>query len=114
MDSKLKKALEDNLRDLKEFQEHLFDQGHDFWHCDAVDDTKKMPYYYYQRNRRVHMSTCSTCHKLMDNRLKIRKLERLLGLKVTPLKTEFETENHVKRMSVRNSSEFNPNYNYLS
>jgi hypothetical protein len=50
----------------------------------------------------------------MDNRLKIRKLERLLGLKVTPLKTDFETENHVKRMSVRNSSEFNPNYNYLS
>jgi hypothetical protein len=114
MDKNLKKALENNLKDLKDFQENLFDQGHTFWHCDAVDEQKKMPFYYFQRNRTVNMSTCSVCYKLIENRKKIRAIEKLLGIEQTPLRTTFTVENHIKQMSVSNASEWNPNYNYLS
>jgi len=114
MDKNLKKALENNLKDLIEFQEHLFEQGHNFWHCDSVDDAKKMPFYYFQRNRTLNMSTCSICYKLIENRKKIRAIEKQLGIEQTPLRTAFTVESHVKRIFITNNSVWNPNSKFLS
>ena len=113
-DNKYNKALKNHLKDLNEFQDELFDKGHTFWHCDAQDSTHNKPFYYYQINRTTNMSTCSTCHKLIENRKKIRKIEKELGIELTPLTSNFKTEEHLKRMSVKNASDFNPNYSYLN
>lgn len=113
MDKELTKALENNLKDLFDFNESLFDQGHTFWHCDGQDQEHKKPFYYYQINRTTHMSTCSTCYKLIENRKKIRAIQKKLGIDLLPLITNYKEETHVKRISVKNSNDFNPNYNYL-
>lgn len=111
----LEKAIQDHIDTLKDFQNELFERGHDFWHCDAIDASKGMPFWYYQRNRSVNMSTCGTCQKLMELRRKIRKLESVLfGTPNTPLRTDFKELKHVQRMHVSSSSEFNPNYQYLA
>lgn len=110
----LKKALLNNIKDLKDFQNHLFENGHDFWHCDAQDKEHKKPFYYFQINRTKHMSTCGTCQKLIENRKKIRAIQKLLGIDQDPLTSNFKEVNHIKRMSVSDSRTANPNYNYIS
>jgi hypothetical protein len=109
----MKKLLEEHLKTLWTFQQHLFEQGHTFWHCDAQDEAHNKPFYYYQINKSRNMSTCSTCYQLMENRRKIRAIERQLGLPLTPFITSERKEEHIKRMSVSSSSEWNPNYRYL-
>lgn len=113
MVKEVKRELERHLDTLWEYQQHLFDQGHTFWHCDSQDRSHNKPFYYYQINRSTNMSTCSTCYKLMENRKKIRSIEKLMGKWLTPLWTNHTEDNIKKRMSVSNSSEFNPNYQYL-
>jgi hypothetical protein len=49
----------------------------------------------------------------MANRRKIRAIQKELGIEQTPLITRFTREKHVKRMSVGDASDFNPNYAYL-
>jgi len=107
------KAIQSHLKDLERFQKTLFEAGHNFWHCDAVDGEHKRPFHYYQRNKHVNMSTCGTCSDLMENRLKIRKLQRQLGIEQIPLKTNIKEVEHIKRMYVKNASECNPNYSYI-
>lgn len=110
------KALKRCLDSLHDHQATLFEQGHDFWHCDAHDTNSRgeyIPFRYYQTNRSIHMSTCGTCYKLMELRKQIRQVEKLLSLPLTPLYTKITSKNKVKRMCVNDSSEFNPNYNYL-
>ena len=114
MDKELKKSLENNLKDLKEFQDHLFEQGHTFWFCDSQDEDHKKPFYYYQINRTQNMATCSTCYKLIENRKKIRTIEKILGIELTPLTSNIKEVKHLQRMSVSNGSEWNPNYAYVS
>lgn len=114
MDNKLKKALEDNLNNLIEFQNHLFEQGHNFWFCDTEDKDHNKPFYYYQINRTRHMATCGTCYKLIENRKKIRSIQKQLGVELIPLTSDFKETKHIKRMSVSNSSDFNPNHSYLN
>lgn len=103
---------------LIDHQSTLFDQGHTFWHCDMHDKDERtgetIPFRYYQTNRTVHMSTCSTCYKLLDLRKQIRQVEKLLGMPQTPIHTRFTTSDNIKRMSVNSASEWNPNYSYLS
>lgn len=109
----VKKALEEHLKTLKEFQDHLFNQGHTFWHCDAQDASHNKPFYYFQINRSTHMSTCSTCYQLMQNRKKIRAIEKELGLPLTPLTSNIKELEHVKRMSISDKGDFNPNFHYM-
>ena len=113
MENKEKKYLEAHLKTLIEFQSHIFDQGHNFWYCDAEDEERNMPFYFYQINRSKHMGTCGNCSKLMSLRKEIRGIEKLLGLTLTPFITRFKEERHIKRISVSNSSEWSPNYSYL-
>lgn len=110
------KYLLSHLETLKEFQSHLFQQGHTFWHCDSQDEEHKKPFYYYQINRSKHMSTCSTCYKLMENRKKIREVEKLLNVPLTPFITNHTDQNHVKRMNVSGGSRggFNVNHSYAN
>jgi len=113
MDKKTKRILKDCLKMLESCQTALFEKGHDFWHCDAQDEAHKKPFYYYQINKSKNMSTCSTCYALMENRKRIRTVQKLLGLPLTPFITDFKEDFHQKRMSVSNSSEWNPNYRYI-
>ena len=113
MNKELKKALEAHLKTLWEYQQSLFAQGHTFWYCDSQDESHKKPFYYYQINKSVNMATCSTCQTLMENRKKIRAVEKQLGLELTPFYTNHREESHVKNVSVKNKSDFNPNYAYM-
>jgi len=113
MDKQTRKALLIALKALEDRQQDLFEMGHTFWHCDAQDDDHKKPFYYYQINRSVGMSTCSTCYKLMENRRAIRKVQKLLGLPLLPFTSNYKVDKHVQNMSVSNASMFNPNYDYL-
>ncbi len=79
--------LRAHLETLHAFQENLAETGHNFWHCAEQDSAHEMPFYYYQRNKTVTMSTCGTCQQLMANRLKIRAIQRKLNIEQTPLKT---------------------------
>lgn len=108
-----KKAIEAHLATLLHFQDHLFEQGHNFWYCDAQDEEKKMPFYYYQKNRVENMATCGTCQELMMNRKKIRGLQKQLGLEQMALHTSFKEAKHVKRVSVTNNSIWNPTVAYM-
>lgn len=105
------------IKALEDHQSSLFEQGHTFWHCDMADTNTRtnetLPFRYYQTNRSVHMSTCSTCSKLMELRKEIRKWQKLANIYLTPLHTRFTTPDHVKRMSVKDSREYNINYSYL-
>ena len=114
MDKQLKKALEAHLDTLETIQSQLFDIGHTFWFCDGEDATHNKPFYYYQINRTRNMATCSTCRSLIENRKKIRAIQKQLGIELTPLHTNFKEENHVKRISVRGGGnpDFNPNVSY--
>jgi len=113
LDRKLKKALNNNLKDLKEFQNSLFEQGHVFWYCDGQDKQHGKPFYYYQINKTVNMATCHTCYKLIENRKKIRNIEKILGIDLTPLTSNFKETKHLQRMSISSKSEWNPNASYL-
>jgi hypothetical protein len=113
MKNKITVQLRKHLADLWDHQQTLFDQGHTFWHCDAQDASHNKPFYYYQINRSTHMSTCSTCYKLMENRKKIREIEKMLNMPQTPLWTDEKQSEHVKRISVKNGSEWNPNFAYI-
>lgn len=101
---------------LKDHQSTLFMVGHDFWHCDASDKNDRtgvyMPYRYYQTNRTKHMSTCGTCLKLMELRKDIRKYEKLVGIPLTPLISNFTEKEEVKRVYVKDNRICNPNYDY--
>lgn len=79
--------LRAHLETLQQFQENLANVGHDFWHCADQDATHGMPFYYYQKNKVVTMSTCGTCQQLMANRLKVRAIQRALNIEQTPLRT---------------------------
>lgn len=109
-------ALQKCLDSLIDHQQTLFDTGHTFWHCDAHDTNDKgeyKPFRYYQTNRTVSMSTCGNCQKLMELRKEIRKIEKFLKLPLTPFHTNFTSLDKAKRMSVKDTSPFNPNYNYM-
>lgn len=106
------KEAKAHLKTLLRFQEHLIDQGHTFWHCDAVDKEKGMPFYYYQRNRSVSMSTCSVCQSLMENRKLIRSLQKKLGMDQIPLISNIKEKEHVVRVST-GAGLFNPNFQYI-
>lgn len=114
----MKNLLADIIKTLEDHQQTLFEHGHDFWYCDAYDTNDKTgvykPFRYYQTNRTQSMATCGNCQKLMELRKEIRKFQKLAGIEQTPLFTNFTELNKVKRMSVNNKSEFNPNYAYLS
>ena len=112
--SPLETALYAHLSDLERFQAHLFEQGHTFWFCDAQYSEHNKPFYYYQINRTRHMATCGTCYELIENRKKIRAIQKQLGIELTPLTTNFKETKHVKRMSVSSASDFNPNHSYLN
>lgn len=109
---KAKTDVEKHLETLFRFQEHLFEQGHDFWHCDSMDREKGMPFYYYQRNRTVSMSTCGTCQTLMENRRLIRAIQKQLGLEQNPLTTNHKEVEHVSRVCT-GGGDFNPNFQYI-
>lgn len=111
---KLDKALKAHLQTLILLQDTLFEKGHDFWHCDSQDEEHKKPFYYYQINRVVNMSTCGTCQKLIENRKRIRSIQKQLGVTLLPLWTNEKSEEHVIRMSVSDSRVCNPNYRYIS
>ena len=82
------KLIQDHIKTLENYQQHLFRDGHTFWHCSMQDnEPHNKPFYYYQINRSVTMSTCSTCNALMENRRKIRSLQKLIGTELTPLYT---------------------------
>lgn len=111
------KALERLLNSLIDHQSTIFEQGHDFWYCDAYDTNDKgvyKPFRYYQTNRSQNMATCGNCQKLMELRKEIRAVEKQLGRPLTPLYTNITNDEAVKRISVQNASIFNPNYSYLS
>jgi hypothetical protein len=110
MDKIFIKATKDHIETLREYQDSLIDQGHTFWFCDAMDDEHRKPFYFFQINRTRNMATCSTCYKLIENRKKIRKLQKLTGEKQDPLWTNFKEEEHVKRMCVKGSGNVNHEY----
>ncbi len=83
------KLILNNINTLEKFQENLFERGHTFWHCNAQDVEHNKPFYYYQINKSKHMSTCSTCSQLMENRKEIRRLQKLIGVEQTPLYTNY-------------------------
>lgn len=112
-----KKALEDHLETLLDFQDEMFKKGHTYWHCDSSDYNERMdeylPFRYYQTHRSKNMSTCGTCYRLMENKLKIRAIQKKLGLPVQPLRTRIASEEKIHHMSISDTSEWNPNYRYL-
>lgn len=112
-----KAAVIAHIQSLEAHQDTLFNQGHVFWHCDAVDSNDRtgeiLPFRYYQTNRTVSMSTCTTCIKLIELRKQIRKLQASIGIELTPLRTRITTDTLLKRISVTDKNEYNPNYAYL-
>ena len=92
MDAQLKKALESHLKTLWDYQRSLFERGHTFWFCQGRDTEHNKPFYYYQINKSQQMATCSTCYSLMENRKHIRKIQRDLGLPLTPFYTNHQGE----------------------
>ncbi|MDA3854133.1 MAG: hypothetical protein PF444_07835 [Bacteroidales bacterium] len=105
------KSVKEHIETLRDFQESLMDAGHTFWFCDAMDDEHKKPFYYFQINRTRNMATCSTCYKLIENRKKIRRLQKMIGEKQDPLHTNFKELEHVKRISI--SSKGSVTHTYL-
>jgi len=112
MNKQFIKAVKEHIKTLREFQDELFERGHTFWYCDAQDNTHNKPFYYFQINRTQHMATCSTCHQLIENRKKIRKLQKSIGIEQDLLYTNYSEEEHVKRVSV--NSIHGCNHDYLS
>jgi len=113
MDSKQKKSILEHIKTLEDYQEYLFNIGHNYWACDMEDKERKMPFYFYQRNRSKLMVTCGTCYKLMEIKRKIRTLQKEIGAEQNPLITNYKEREHVKRMHVTNSSMWNPNAQYI-
>lgn len=111
MDKKHIKSIKEHIETLRDYQEMLMDKGHDFWFCDAMDEEHNKPFYYFQINKTKAMATCGTCYKLIENRKKIRELQKQIGEKQDPLHTDFKEEEHVKRMSVSGTG--NVNHSYL-
>ena len=105
MDNKYIESVLANIKSIQDHQSTIFEMGHDFWHCDAVDKNDKtgeyLPFRYYQTNRTVSMSTCGNCQKLMELRREIRKLQKSIGIPLTPLNTRETSENEVKMVSVK-------------
>jgi len=112
MDKKIANKL---ISAIEDHQQTLFEHGHDFWYCDASDTNDRgvyKPFRYYQTNRIVSMSTCGNCQKLIQLRREIRSIQKAAGLELTPLITNYTEDKAVKNISVKNKSEFNPNYSY--
>lgn len=110
----MKNAVLAHIATLEAFQDHIFEQGHTFWHCAMRDTTTGKPFAYYQANRGVQMSTCGNCQKLMELRREIRKLQKQIGVEQTPLRTNITGENVLPRISVNNNSIYNPSYQFLT
>jgi len=106
------------IKVLEDHQQTIFEQGHNFWYCDAYDTNDKTgiykPFRFYQTNRTRHMATCGNCQKLIELRKEIRMYQKLAGLPLTPLFTNHIDKDKVKRISVSNKSDFNSNYAYMS
>lgn len=111
-DKQVVKAIKSHIETLRSFQEKLFNQGHTFWHCDAEDEAHNKPFYYFQINKTRDMSTCSTCYQLIENRKKIRNLQKMIGEQQDPLYTNFTSEAHIKKISVNRNSGVNFDYLY--
>lgn len=105
------KAIKEHIETLRDFQNELMDRGHTFWFCDTQDAEHNKPFYYFQINRTRNMATCSTCYKLIENRKKIRRLQKMIGEQQDPLYTNYRETEHVKRISVKGTG--NVNYEYL-
>lgn len=94
------KEIAAHLNSLLSFQEYLLEQSHTFWHCAAQDQDYKIPFYYYQRNRIVSMSTCGVCGKLIENRKQIRALQKKLGIPQSPLNTNVGNLDGLKKLTL--------------
>ena len=110
-----KKAIMAHISALQEHQQTIFEIGHNFWHCATTDKEKSMPFWYYQKNKQVSMSTCGNCQKLMELRKQIRSLQRSIGVPQTPLKTNIVDEN-VQILVCINSqtSQYSPNRAFVN
>lgn len=96
---------------LQKFQDFLFDQPHNFWHCACQDDEHGMPFYYYQRNRIKCMSTCSVCMQLIQNKRQIIRLQKLAGVEVMPPRSCFKSDSKVKVSAT--GGQYDPNRAFL-
>ena len=96
-----------HINTLLEFQQHIFAQGHTFWHCAMRDTETGKPFAYYQENRTMGMSTCSNCQKLMELRRKIRKLQKGIGVEQMPIRTNIKDEQFVDIVTVQNIHNLN-------
>lgn len=100
------KDKKEHLKTLLQFYNHLLDQGHTFWHCSAQDELHNKSYYYVQIHRSKHMSTCSTCYKLIELKKKIRQIQKELGMKQWPLKW-YQDNSSPAPISANNESPIN-------
>ena len=97
-----------HLNDLINYYNHILEQGHIFWHCQAQDQERKRPYYYVQIHRTKYMSTCSNYYKLIELKKKIINIQKQLCLEVWPLRYKFYGD-RMPPISVNDFSVFNSN-----
>ena len=102
-----RKIIAAHIKTLLEFQSHIFEQGHTFWHCAMRDTETGKPFAYYQENRTVHMSTCNNCQKLMELRREIRALQKSIGAEQMPILTNIKDEQFVDIVTVQNIHNLN-------
>ena len=73
------KYIKAQIKSLERNSAHLYDMGHSFWHCAAIDNDKNKSFYYVSINRTRHMSTCSNCEQIMNNNRLIIHLKKQLN-----------------------------------